>query len=234
MARDFAAAIADLAMMMQTGDAELDMMEIIVQGAVDIVPGAQSAAIGILDGDAQVKSIAGCGRLSAEALALQNRLGEGPSRHVMLEGGQIRIGELSADDRWPRFAAQAGLLGIGSMICTPLLFGSREYGSLTLSSAQPHGLSQEAEPLATAFAIHAAIALRDGEQRRNLRTAIDTRDVIGQAKGILMERLRLTPEAAFAVLVATSQQTNQKLHSVAEQLSLTGELAVTDPRAACT
>ena len=58
----------------------------------------------------------------------------------------------------------------------------------------------------------------------NLHKALLTRDVIGQAKGILMERLKLTPEAAFNVLRHASNALNEKLHAVALDLAETGDL----------
>ncbi len=68
------------------------------------------------------------------------------------------------------------------------------------------------------------IALAGARQRSQLRTALARRDVIGQAKGILMERHRLTPDAAFALLDRISQETNTKLHDIADQLTRTGGL----------
>ena len=61
----------------------------------------------------------------------------------------------------------------------------------------------------------------------NLHKALLSRDVIGQAKGILMERLKLTPEEAFDVLRHASQRLNEKLHTVALELAETGELDTT-------
>lgn len=72
--------------------------------------------------------------------------------------------------------------------------------------------------------------LRRREQQ--LLRAIDSRDVIGQAKGILMERMRLDAEGAFALLRRTSQHLNTKLIEVAEHLARTGELPVGEARSA--
>jgi AmiR/NasT family two-component response regulator len=56
-----------------------------------------------------------------------------------------------------------------------------------------------------------------------LEEALVSRDVIGQAKGILMERLHLTPDQAFEQLRAASQQHNRKVRDIAAQLAQTGE-----------
>ena len=75
------------------------------------------------------------------------------------------------------------------------------------------------------FAAHAAVALAGAQQLEHVRSALVNRDVIGQAKGILMERFKMTGDQAFLALVAASQQTNRKLHVVAAELALTGVLS---------
>jgi AmiR/NasT family two-component response regulator len=79
------------------------------------------------------------------------------------------------------------------------------------------------------FATHAALALADVQRAENLRIALQTRDLIGQAKGILIERHRLTAEAAFSRLAAASQNSNRKLTVVAQHLVETGELLGAGP-----
>jgi transcriptional regulator with GAF, ATPase, and Fis domain len=104
------------------------------------------------------------------------------------------------------------------MICTPLVLGTTVLGSLSLGSTAVNAFDEESASLAAIFAAHTATALAAAEGRRQLSAAISSRDVIGQAKGILMERYRIGADAAFAVLVRTSQHTNVKLHDVAVEL----------------
>jgi len=78
---------------------------------------------------------------------------------------------------------------------------------------------------AVAFAAHAAIALESAQTEAHLRSGMVTRTVIGQAEGILMERLKLTVDQAFAVLSRLSEQSNVKLREVARTLVETGELS---------
>ncbi len=63
-----------------------------------------------------------------------------------------------------------------------------------------------------------------------MKMALLSRDVIGQTKGILMERLKLTPEDAFEALRLASQRLNIKLHAVASGLAETGEVDVSHIR----
>jgi AmiR/NasT family two-component response regulator len=67
------------------------------------------------------------------------------------------------------------------------------------------------------------------EQQQRLRSAMQTRDLIGQAKGILMERFKITGDQAFRVLVHASQTSNRKLAEIAEDLVDSGELPTRPP-----
>ena len=72
------------------------------------------------------------------------------------------------------------------------------------------------------LASHAAIAAADAHHLENVTSALVNRDIIGQAKGILMERFKITSDQAFAVLAKVSQDTNRKVSAVAEDLVHTG------------
>jgi AmiR/NasT family two-component response regulator len=74
------------------------------------------------------------------------------------------------------------------------------------------------------LAAHAAVVMTASRKQANLSVALETRDVIGQAKGILMERYKIDDREAFNALIAVSQHTHRKLREVAEQLRTTGEL----------
>ena len=67
-----------------------------------------------------------------------------------------------------------------------------------------------------------AIAAADAQHFENVTSALLNRDIIGQAKGILMERFKITSDQAFAVLAKVSQDTNRKVSAVAEDLARTG------------
>jgi AmiR/NasT family two-component response regulator len=82
--------------------------------------------------------------------------------------------------------------------------------------------------VALLFATHAAIAMSSEQSRQDLRTAVTTREVIGQAQGILMERFKITDDLAFRLLVRASQDTNRKLRDIAEEVTTTGQLPGSD------
>jgi GAF domain-containing protein len=97
-------------------------------------------------------------------------------------------------------------------------------GALNLYSPRPRSFDPDTRAEATAFAAHAAIALESAQTETHLRSALVTRTVIGQAEGILMERLKITADQAFALLSRLSQASNVKLRKVARNLVETGEI----------
>jgi hypothetical protein len=99
----------------------------------------------------------------------------------------------------------------------------RRLGVLSLISRDAEFVKDEDTPtMASVFAAHAAVALTGQRRIQDINGALTSRDVIGQAKGILMERFQVSPEVAFAMLVRTSSVTNLKLRVVCDQLCLTG------------
>ena len=221
----FAESVADLAVdWQQRHESDYDRLAEIVSGAVGTVPGCEYAALVVFDGDEQLVAKAVSGPETGPMIALQNELGEGPCRQTAATNEVIRAADVPNDPRWPRFSPLAAGLGIGSMLCTPLVLGRRSYGSLSMASGTRNAFDVESEALASIFATHATIALADAERLDTLHTALDTRDLIGQAKGMLMARFGLTADAAFAVLVRESKNANIKLGVVCENLCAKGSL----------
>jgi transcriptional regulator with GAF, ATPase, and Fis domain len=220
----FAAALTELSLAVHTGDC--DPLAVITQGAVDLIPGTEFSALVVPAGPQRLEARAICGELTPLVIGLQNDVGEGPCLDAANHPGPVWAADLPRETRWPLFTPAAADLGVGSMMCTSLVADNRSYGSLSLASGRPHAFDEESQALAAVFATNATIALAGQEWRRNMTVALTSRDVIGQAKGILMERYRLTPDAAFALLVRASQKTHTKLRTVSEELCRTGELPV--------
>ncbi|MET3807766.1 transcriptional regulator with GAF, ATPase, and Fis domain [Nakamurella sp. UYEF19] len=222
----FAGDMADFALSLHesTDDTSELILHQIVEGAVSIIPHVAHAAILTPAGPRRLQARASSGgRLPEKILELQNEFGTGPCLDALESHEQIRADDLAVDPRWPGFVEPAAEAGAAGMLSTPLLVGGDTIGVLTLISATP-GFDDEAESLARIFAAHAAIALSGVQRNRDMMAALTNRDVIGQAKGILMERFKLTPDLAFAALVRVSTNSNVKLRTVCEELCLTGSL----------
>lgn len=140
------------------------------------------------------------------------------------------VSDLATDTRWPWFTAAALQRGAASMLCTPLTAAGTTLGSLTLISVQRNAFDDETAGLAAVLAAHATIALIGVNDVRNLAAKADHRDLIGQAKGVLMERHELTAGQAFQLLVRASQNTNVKLRDVCQRLTTTGRLPTATPK----
>lgn len=152
---------------------------------------------------------------------VQQQAKAGPDLEAMWENPVVRCADLLHDGRWPDFRSAALGVGVRSVVSVRLaLAGGRTLGSLNLYAAAPADPQAPTPLLASAFAAHAAIAL----DIAGLEQAVHNREVIGQAKGILMERRRVTPQEAFDLLVTASQHTNRSLHDVAGHLVHTGDL----------
>jgi transcriptional regulator with GAF, ATPase, and Fis domain len=143
----------------------------------------------------------------------------------MYQQQTVRVDDLAADPRWPELTRRATAeLGVASMLSFQLFVHDNDLGALNLLARRPGATTDESERIGPLLASHAAIAVADALDTNHITTALGSRDVIGQAKGILMERHEITPAMAFALLAKTSQDTNRTLHEVAEILARTGSL----------
>jgi GAF domain-containing protein len=156
--------------------------------------------------------------------ALQQRTGTGPCLDAATNQEIIGLDDTSADGRWPEFSASAHAMHVESVLCAPLWVSQDTLGTLSLYSAETDAFTFRERHLVELFATHAALALANARMIAQLRTALTNRDLIGQAKGILMERHRISADAAFDLLSETSQAANHKLSDVARRFVETGDL----------
>ena len=110
------------------------------------------------------------------------------------------------------------------MLCFQLYVEGDDLGALNLYSRVADAFDDESEHVGLLFAAHAAIAFEAVRERDGLSRSVLTRQLIGQAQGILMERHKVTQDQAFGLLVAASQRSNTKLRDVADALVATGAL----------
>jgi GAF domain-containing protein len=211
------------------GDVE-GTLQAITSAAARTIPHVDECGITYVIGRKKVEPRASTGDLPRDIDALQDRLGEGPCLDAIREGDLVRVDDVGADDRWPDFARDAAALGVGSMVCFRLFVEGDALGALNLYSRHPNAFDGVSEEVARVFTGHASVALAGAEHEENLRRGMDNRDVIGQAKGILMERHKLTAAQAFDVLARVSQEMNRKVFDVAYEVAETGE--VPPPRSA--
>jgi GAF domain-containing protein len=167
--------------------------------------------------------------LVVEVDELQRRFGEGPCFDAITHGVILYADELADDPRWSEFGPEAVARGIRSVLAVPL-FGDGTLGALNLYAGfrQAFGVVDRARGLLLAalggLAVSSARTHEDEARRaENLQAALVTRELIGQAQGILIERERITADQAFGILRKASQHLNIKLREVAQNLVDTGE-----------
>jgi GAF domain-containing protein len=155
----------------------------------------------------------------------QYDIGDGPCIQAATQGFTVRSDDLQDEQRWSGFGQAVAELGVRSMLSVQLFVQDRDLGALNIYSSQPHSFDEDSETVGLLLAAHASVALANALMTKNLKLAVDSRDVIGQAKGVLMERYKLTSQQAFEMLVGASQMGHRKLREVAQHVAETGELS---------
>jgi GAF domain-containing protein len=206
-------------------DADLQgTLDAIARTAVETIGPAKYAGVNLYDyGRFIPQSVFGEPPLILDVL--QQKTGIGPCVDSARGQVTIRVDEMTIEDRWPEYVEQALALGVASMLCVPLYVDDQHLGSVSLYATDRAAFSLADEYVARLFATQAELALAEARRAGQLRNALVNRDVIGQAKGILMERHRITADEAFRILSEASQQSNRKLADVARALTETGTLA---------
>jgi GAF domain-containing protein len=213
---------------LRVGEADLaGTLAAILSSVTSAVAGADHAGLNLLT-RGRFEPQATLGPAPAPLDALQQRSGTGPCIDASRDQVSVEIDDMTRDERWPEFAAAAVDLGVRSMLCVPLWVDDRRLGSLSLYADTAEAFDATAKRLADLYATHAAVALLDAQRTDQLRRALASRDLIGQAKGVLMERHRITADAAFAMLTDASKNTNRKVTDIAEAVALTGVLPGAD------
>jgi GAF domain-containing protein len=207
----------DLAVEMQAQKGSSDTLQSIVEAAPKVVPGARWAGISLVQGTKIVSEVP-TSRSVAELDQLQSDLNQGPCLTALREYHTVHIDDMRTETRWPDFGREAQQRGMRSMLSFQLFVRSENLGALNLYSDEPGAFSEDSFLIGEILAQHAAVAMIGAAAETQFENALATRDVIGQAKGMLMQRDNLTGLQAFSLLTRASQQSNIKLVDVARWL----------------
>ena len=189
----------------------------IVSLAVATIDGCEHAGISVIEGNT-VTSPASSDEVPAIVDRIQSETGEGPCVDAIKERQMFQTGGLSREKRWPNFTPRAvAESGIESVLSLRL-YAEGTMGALNLYSTQTDAFDDRDVEIATVFAAHAAVAWSTSRMIENLRTGMITRQLIGQAVGLLMVRQDMTESDALDALRRASQRLNVKLRQVAESI----------------
>ena len=221
---DLASRLSELARSLEQEDDPAATLAKLVEAAVQVIPGVDEGSVSVVTDRRQVHSQAASSELATRIDSLQVETGEGPCLDAVYEQQTVRVADMRTEDRWPRFARRASEEGVGSLLAFQLYVEGDNLGALNLYARHAGAFDDESEHVGLVFAAHAAVAYAGTRKIHQLTQAIATRDLIGQAKGILMERYGMTGSQAFQLMIRVSQDTNRKLRDVADALVSSGEL----------
>jgi GAF domain-containing protein len=216
--------LSEIAHMLQEEEGLEATLAAIARAAVDTVPGAEDAGITTVTDRRAVITAAATSQLVLDVDRAQYATGQGPCLDALYDQDVVRFPDVSSDTRWPAFSEAVGRLPVASMLAFQLYVAGEDLGALNLYSSAPRAFDDQSESVGFLFARHASVAFAEARNAHHLARALDVRDMIGQAKGILVERHKTTSDRAFRLLVAVSQRRNVKLADVARHLVDTGEL----------
>ncbi len=216
--QDIAAALTEAARAINSPRTLEDTLDAIVRSAQRNVPGFDEAGISIVHRNGTVETKAGTGRLVWHLDNVQSGIGDGPSLGALREEPVVVLERLAANERWPRYVAEAVNVGVRSQLAVQLYAEDESVGGLVLYSTSTDTISREAHRVAELFAVHAALALGRARRESQLSEALATRKVIGQAIGLVMARYRISEERAFQFLVRASSTSNIKLREIAREV----------------
>ena len=189
----------------------------IVSLAVKTIESCEHAGISVVEGKI-VTSPASSDEVPAIVDRIQSETGEGPCVDAIREHQVFQTGNLSEERRWPMFTRRAiAESGIESVLSLRL-FANETMGSLNLYSTQIDAFDDRDVAVATVFAAHAAVAWSTSQAIENLKVGLVTRQLVGQAVGLLMVRQNMSDSDALDALKRASQRLNIKLREVAERI----------------
>lgn len=205
-----------LATRLPPGDLD-ETLHRITAAAVEVLPEVTMSSISIKHADGTLETVAPTHEVLCEVDAKQYELREGPCFEATIETGSVVSTDLATDDRFPHYRECALEAGIRAQIGIRLFDAAKSQGALNLYSDRP-GAFADVGSLADLFREQAAMALGYASEIQSLRDAVKTRQLIGQAVGVVMQRYDLNDQRAFAFLARLSQTRNVKLRVVAEEL----------------
>lgn len=194
----------------------------VTKAAVQLVPGVECADILMICAPDGFESLAATSPLAQQIDALQREFHEGPC--VDAADGQplVRCDDLKSDSRWTKFGGSAAAAGVHSILSFQLYTHNGGRAALNLMGLQRNTFTMEAEAIAGVIATHAATALIAHNKELQFQSALASRDAIGQAKGMIMERFGVGPVRAFELIIQISQNSNLRVVDVAAEIVAQG------------
>ncbi|MFE2508765.1 ANTAR domain-containing protein [Streptomyces naganishii] len=189
-------------------------MDAAVRLAVGLLPGAEQAGISVLERGGNRRTVAWTDEsVRAVEAGVPGRTKPSHWEHLWHEP-VVRV----ADSETEEGGEPLAVLGLRSALALRLRADRRRLTVLTAYAGKPHVFDEAATRVGRLFTAHVSLALESATVREQLTEAMRTRDLIGQATGILMERMNIDAAESFDSLVRASQRENVKLRDLARRI----------------
>jgi GAF domain-containing protein len=205
------------------------LLKTVAELAKSVLPGNPETSVSLLINDKPTTPVF-TGRLALDLDESQYGRGYGPCLHAANTGELVEVADARAETRWRDYMDNAVRYGALGSLSVPLPIREGISGALNIYVREPHAFDDESRSAATSFGPYAAVAAGNlyeyqsaRDQADHLQRALKSRATIDQAKGILMERHKVTADEAFQILVRASMTANVKVRVISEQLVHTGE-----------
>lgn len=222
---DLSAVLARMSAVLVSRETVTSALQLVAQLAVETIPGSAGAGVTLVDPHGRRTTAAASDARVEHADRLQYELDEGPCLAAWATGSVVRVTELATDTRWPRWAEAAVGLGLGSALSVPLATDTASLGAMKVYASQPRAFDGRSEQLLTLFAPPAAVLVANVQAHEDarrtgddLKAALRSRDLIGQAKGVLMSSRGVDEDGAFLLLAAAARRDDRSTADVAREI----------------
>ncbi|WP_457206138.1 GAF and ANTAR domain-containing protein [Nocardioides sp. P5_C9_2] len=198
----------------------------IVRTTLLSVPGADHVGVSLAHPDGRLDTLAATSDRVHEFDGLQHRLREGPCVFAGEADTVVHVPDVRTERRWPAYMTEARRRGLRAQIGVRLYAERHGQSSLNIYSEQEDGLDDTSAQAADLFAAQAALAMGKARAIDQLQEGMRSRQRIGVAVGLLMQRYETSEERAFAFLVRASSHGNVKLRDVAAEVVREFELGI--------
>jgi GAF domain-containing protein len=215
---DLAQRMAELARASAAPRSVDQVLSDVTAAAMELIPGTDTAGVLLIGKGGRFDSVAGTSDLPQRLDELQMMFNEGPCVEAALDELIVRTDDFRTEQRWLKYSPAVVEIGVLSGLSFKLYTADRTAGALNLFAFKPNAFGAEDETTGVVLAAHAAAAILASRQGEQLESALSTRDRIGQAKGIIMERFGVDDVQAFEMLRRLSQDGNTRLIDIAQRV----------------
>lgn len=191
----------------------------LVEHAVVEIPGAEYAGVTVTRNAKHIDTPAATHKWPMLLDEIQQRHREGPCLTAAWEEKTVHVANIATDERFPLYARDAlAETPIRSVMAFQLWIAGETMGALNVYAETANAFSEETRGVGLVFAAHSSVAWNAARRDEQFKKALASRDVIGQAKGMLMERYGIKAIQAFDLLRKLSQDSNTPLLQIATDL----------------